>query len=135
MNSAESHVSFVVTGFNESPSVVSALMGISPTRAWRKGEEIPGHKNGKQTHDRWELKSSLPLTEPISLHLAEIIKVLELSPHAVKATLERFEGGLSIACYYKDHNPGFNLSSQLLKQVSALNLSVDFDLYFVGDGV
>lgn len=129
MSSAKNHVSFVVTDFGDSPSAVTALMGIEATSAWRKGDSMPNNQQGKRTHDRWQITSTLPPSESIDRHLANLLTQLEARPAAVKATLARFEGGISIASYFYESNPGFNLPADLLARISALAISLDFDLY------
>jgi hypothetical protein len=131
MKPSEHHVYFAVFGFGDDPAVVTRAMGVEPTKAWRKGEPT-GKGRGIQTHNRWVLKSTLPLAEPIEAHLENLLSQLESRGEAVADLRTRFEARLAVAAYWQEVNPSFSLSASVVERVAALGLELDFDLYCLG---
>jgi hypothetical protein len=66
----KTHVYFGVFDFGDDPSIVSAMMGMEPTKAWVKGEHyVAAFPNARRTHSRWALDSGLDEAEPVEAHL------------------------------------------------------------------
>jgi hypothetical protein len=129
---SEHHVYFAVFGFGDDPAIVTQAMGVAPTKAWVKGESIANSRQGKQTHSRWVLQSSLPLAEPIEAHFENLLLQLETRRKAVADVCARFEARLTVAAYLYEVNPGFRLAAHVVQRVAALGLEVEFDLYCLG---
>ncbi len=133
MKSDETRVYLWVTNFGEDASVVTQLIGLEPTfikRAGQPNQQFP--KTLNRIHC-WELGSPLPPTAHINAHIDALLELLE--PHAagVKAIAELFEAGINaVVYYYEDFTPGIHLSAHAINRMAAMNLSVDFDLYFLG---
>lgn len=129
---SELHVCFGAFGFGYDPTVVTQAMGVAPTTAWIKGAPITNARGGKQTHSRWVLQSTLPLTEPIEAHFDNLLPQLENRRDAVAEVVSRFEASLCVAAYWYEVNPGFQLTANTIRRVAALGLEVDFNLYYLG---
>ncbi|MBC8106066.1 MAG: DUF4279 domain-containing protein [Anaerolineae bacterium] len=131
MKPPEHHVYFAVFGFGDDPAVVTQAMGIEPTEAWVKGEPT-GRRRGIRTHSRWVLQSALALVEPIEDHFEDLLPQLECRRDAVADVRTRFEARLAVAAYWRELNPSFRLSAEIVRRVAALGLDVVFDLYCLG---
>ncbi|MGC4030658.1 MAG: DUF4279 domain-containing protein [Tepidisphaeraceae bacterium] len=129
IHAPEHHVYFAVIDFGDDPGVVTAMMGMPPTRAWVGGE--PRGDGGRQTHSRWALQSRLPLSSAIDLHVDDVLSQLQGRQAAVRDVLGRFPAHLAIAAYWDAFNPSFQLSSTIIQSVAEFGLLIDFDLYYL----
>jgi hypothetical protein len=132
-DASEHHVYFAVFDFGDDPKVVTEALGVTPTKAWTKGEAIKHSAHGRQTHSRWVLQSQLPLAAPIDEHFRDLLPRLEQRRIAVMEVCDRFRARLAVAAYLRAANPGFRLDSEVIRRIAALELEVDFDLYFLSD--
>lgn len=86
MNSARSRASFRLTGFSCQPGVVSAILGVEPTRSGARGEPYVDTK-GRVTsrvlsESYWSLWSGLKPTAALEEHLRDLLeKVIPLIPN------------------------------------------------------
>ena len=129
----ESHVFLAVFDFGPDASVVTSLLGFAPTSAWLAGDPLPNHPTARRMHSRWSFHSPLPLHAHAAEHLEALLTLLE--PHAggIRECAARFSMQLSCAIYYRDFSPGIYLSASVLQRITALDIPLDFDLYFLGD--
>jgi len=130
----EIHVDFCIFNFTETIDEVTTIMGCSPSKAWLKGDNI----NSKlpkyvTTHNRWVLSSRLELNSCFEDHLESLLTQLENQKDNVKRVLEIYDSGIYVAIYFHEINPGFKVSNELARRVSQLGLSIDFDLYCLGE--
>lgn len=130
MRADESHVFLAVIDFGDDPSVVTSLLGLSPTSAWLTGDPLPNHSTAKRNHSRWTFQSPLPL----HAHVEALLPLLEPYSASIRECAARFPTELRCAIYYyRDFTLGIHLSESALQRITALGVSLDFDLYFLGD--
>jgi hypothetical protein len=130
----ESHVRFCVYEFGDDPSVVTELTGLEPSKSYSTGEPVPNHPTALRRHGAWELYSPLPLSADVEDHLEALLKLLEANAESVRRAQVKFDAGISCAIYYHGGcNEGFHLSEALVERTAKLGLSLDFDMYFLGD--
>ena len=128
----ETNAYFWVSGFEPPFSRISELLGLEPSEAWHKGD--PGKYIAQQKESHWQLFSPLPKNEIfLDSHISALIKILEEKKDQIEKLKEQYEVGISCVGYYKCANPGFHLSEELINKCSSLGLSLDFDLYCLGD--
>jgi hypothetical protein len=123
------HVFLGVHDFGQDPAVVTTIMGIEPIAAWAKGDPIPNHPTARRLFSRWALESRLSIGSPIEEHLIALLEQLEPRREAVDQVVRQFDAGLQIAAYFHQTNPGLHIDHPLLARISALGLSIDFDIY------
>jgi hypothetical protein len=112
---------------------ISALTRLTPTRGWTKG--------GKRLY-----KSSLPATNTCAIFepnpepdefedkIAKLLDYLETDKEGVAAIVEKAEGYIQVASIFHNGNiDGYNLSKEVIRRASLLNLEIDFDLYAQGN--
>lgn len=126
------HVFFGVFGFGQDPQIVTDVLRIEPSKAWTKGEPMPGGTRGARTHSRWVLESPLERSATVEEQLSALLPLLEARADEVAEVRRRFEAGLMCACYFYETNPGYHLDTALLQRIAGLGLDLDFDLYCLG---
>ena len=118
---------FWIEGF-DSAAEVTAEMAMAPSRVQSIGDPLPSGRLVQRS--TWELSSPIARGDTlIQDHLAALVEVLEKRPEAVRALVSRYSAGINCVGYYYGSNPGLHLSRELIERLSALELSVDFDLY------
>jgi hypothetical protein len=138
----DSGASLVVLSDELTPSDVGTELGLVADRWWLRGEFVSHpqderwHRSRPHSHNGWELASRLPEVEPVEKHLVELLerfgpqarRVSELvsDPRIVSIRL-------SLGHHTNNENPGFSFSDWLLKQVVALGVGLDLDVYVIQD--
>ena len=126
----KTHVDLAVFGFGDDPGVVSAMMGMQPTKAWVKGERfLPKYPDARRTHSRWVLSSGLDKTEPLEAHLEAILTRLEPMRAQIEQVAKRFPVEIRVAQYLHEVNPQFGLEADVLRRFANLGLAIQFDQY------
>lgn len=129
----ETHVNFNVFDFDDDTSAVTQLLSIEPTKAWVAGDQFPNHPTAKLTHSRWVLGSGSGTEVAVEEQLEALLNLLEARREQVREAARRYSVEIQCAVYYEDFTPGINLSEQTIRRVADLGLSIDFDLYFLGN--
>lgn len=134
MKSDKTHVYLWVTNFGQDAAVVTELIGLEPSYIEIPGQPRPHPSKMVGRRHCWELHSPLPLTAHIDDHFDALLHLLEPHAAAISNVSTVFKAGINAAVYYyKDFQPGIHLSAHAVKVLAAMNLSVDFDLYFIGE--
>lgn len=67
--------------------------------------------------------------------LSPLLRLLEAHVESVRKAQVKFDLRISCAIYCDEGcNQGFHLSEVLVERTAKLGLSIDFDMYFLGDG-
>jgi hypothetical protein len=128
----EVRVDFSLFGDRLDFAALSQAIGLTPTVTWRKGTPISGMHLHKE--DGWRISTghvktleTLPVIQSVLARLAPVRPKLL---HAYAAfNLQR---QLSIVLYLPGHSPSFNLPVEVVKEIAALDCSVDVDLILLG---
>ena len=130
----ETRVYLWVTDFGPDASIVTKSIGLEPTYvqiAGRPNAQFPKMTN--RIHC-WEFHSPLSLDSHIDEHFDALLQLLEPHAAAIKTASLTFRAGINSAVYYYENfTPGIHLSEHAVKVIASMNISVDFDLYFIGD--
>lgn len=131
----KSHIGFCVYEFGNDPSVVTELISFAPTKSCLAGDPMPNHPTATWLKSKWEFESPLPLKAPVEDHIEALLSLLEENAEGVSKVMERYAAEIRCAIYYYEEgcNHGFNLSESVIARVANLGLSIDFDLYFLGE--
>ena len=129
----ELQVTFKVVGFGVPPEEITGELGLEPSRSWRKGD-LCGDRGIACTHDRWELASPLGGDAKFEAKLVALLDLLETNAEGVRALCERLDGEISVVGYFHEtFSPGFHVSDTVLSRLVDLGVSLDLDLYFLGE--
>ncbi len=116
------------------PNEITKKLELQPTKIIKKSEPITKNVLIKATENRWfyEIQKDLPYT--LETKLGYLLK--ELKPISKEINLLSSEGtSCVIHISYKGYSAwmdGWHLESDIIKQISALNAEIDFDLYASG---
>jgi hypothetical protein len=110
------------------PEELTALLGVQPTHAARKGSQ----RSPRQAPLRkgvWYI--SRAAASPIELEevLSEMLDTLPSDPEVWKGLAARFEITISIALYLEAWSRGFELSLAATQRIAALGASIGVSVY------
>jgi hypothetical protein len=123
---------FAAFGDWSTPDPVSAVIGREPTSFKVKGERI-NQSSLLRKRSIWAIDSGLPEHAEVGEHLAALLTQLEAHVAGVRSLASSSDVGIQCAAYWHTSQPGFHLSRELLSRVAALGVSLDFDMYCIGD--
>ena len=130
----KSHVFLKILDFGDDPSVVTSLVGLSPTSAWVRGDPMPPHPTATRNHSRWSYYSPLPLETHAEKHLEALLPLIEPHATAIRQCAADFSVEICCAIYYEDFSQGIHFPADILRRITALGIPLDLDLYFLGNG-
>lgn len=125
---------FILFGFEESPDEITKQLGVTPTETRIKGE-YRNISKGKHEIKRlnkenaWLLKSELSNSVPIEKHLEHLINNIKPYKQNFIDVAKRYKLQFNCAMYYYEANPGISLESNIMKEISELNIPLYFDIY------
>jgi hypothetical protein len=131
MQSENKHYAyFSVTGdFN--PEKITALMQISPSKSWAKGDINP-QTNQDWKFSRWSLSSRLPQSATLEDHARDLVQQLERHTKGVQQVVNAYDSGaLQLMGYFHTNYPGLFLDRKLIADLAELNLAIDCDFYYL----
>jgi Domain of unknown function (DUF4279) len=123
---------FAAFGEWPTPDPVSAIIGLGPTNFRVKGERVERSAILRK-QSKWSIDSGLPEHADLAEHLESLLAILEEHKTGVREVALTAEVGIQCAAYWHTSQPGFHLSRELLSRVAALGLSLDFDMYCMGE--
>ena len=133
MKTDETRVYLWFTNYGDDAAIVTRAIGLQPTLVC-----VPGKTHAlfpKMTYKahKWELSSPLGLSAHIDEHFEVLLRLIESHAEAIRVATQLWTGGINAAVYYQNWTPGIHFSAALLKIAARMNLSIDLDLYFLGD--
>ncbi|MEK7517935.1 MAG: DUF4279 domain-containing protein [Patescibacteria group bacterium] len=124
---------FLVSGFECHPEEITKQIGVSPTEVHIKGEyRIIGKKKKIKRMNKknsWVLDSPLPKNAPIEKHLKHLLDIIKPYKQNFIDVAKKYELQFNCAVYYYEANPGICLESNIMKEISELNIPLYFDIY------
>ena len=126
-HSNEQRAYFTISGEFD-PLDISRLVGILPSRSWRKGEINP-RTGAEYNFSRWSLDSRLSLSASLEEHVRDVLQQLQDHAKAFAAVSNEHGGMLQLVGYFQGGYPGFGLNKADISALAALELELDFDFY------
>lgn len=132
----EYHAWFLVRDFESHPKEITDQLGIEPTDIKVKGEyKLIGKKNPQKIINRenlWILDSELSKKSSLEDHLKQLLNKVKPYRQNFIELAQKYKLELNCAVYYYEANPGIFLESDIIKEVSELNASLNLDIYCLG---
>ena len=125
----EQYAYFTVNG-DFDPSDISQLVGMPPTKSWRKGE-INQRTHLERKFSRWSLYSRLERTCELEAHLADVIQQLNANKSKFVELSLKYGGVMQMVAFFKVDYPGLHFGRKLVESLAEFSLSVDFDFYYL----
>jgi hypothetical protein len=125
---SEFRVEFKIFG-NTPPQEITDIIGITPTRTWRKGESNQGLKL-LYKENGWGLSSGVQNNPDIEVHLKALLERLLPKAEVIKSLCKQNDLGSEFSCYIDivDETPIFNLDAPTIAGISSLNSTLDIDI-------
>lgn len=127
---AEIHISFHIRGFEDSPTVITNILGIKPTSVHARGERR-GSKGGIYRENVWALDADSSQIEDVESGVRQLVKRLEIA----KDKFVRLPQGsvLDLCCGISildgPSGPPLTIDRHSTKFLGEIGASIDIDIY------
>jgi hypothetical protein len=125
----EQYAYFSIVG-DFDPTEITLQAGVTPTECWLKGDLNPKTQLERK-FSRWSLHSRLGRACALEAHIADVIQQLRVNENTFVTLSSKYGGVLQLVAYFNSGYPGLHFDSGLVKALSGLKLSVDFDFYYL----
>lgn len=130
MNEANQQRAYFTVAGEFDPEDVSRIVGVPPTRPWKKGEINP--RTGlERKASRWSLDSRLSSSEPLEAHVRDVLQQPLANATVYAAVTENYGGVMQLVGYFYTSYPGFGLARTEINDLSKLGLQLDCDFYYL----
>lgn len=120
------------------PEEITNATGLTPTEIWHTGDVR--HKAGPRRRqdilhrdNGWELRSPLPVEQPLADHTDWLLKQLQLHISILAGFIAKHYAEVSCAIYYYQGLPEVHFDKPFLQMLGALGVELDVDLYDLRD--
>ena len=120
----------VVLSDELTPEEMTALLGMAPDTSWRMGELTTGGRPYR--HHGWQLDSRLTKDRPAEEQLSDLLERLAPIAPAVSSIANNpatFRARLWLVRDGDNWNPGLSLSPVSVRQIDALGVGLEIDIY------
>jgi hypothetical protein len=132
-------VTFILRGDLLDPDMVTTALGLSPTKAWKKGDATPAtdrYPDLRRAFGMWGLRSALPREVPLDGHLCHLLDQIDRRLSEIgRFRRMGYEAGFSCGCFLERWNRSATLRPSTLARVAALSASLWLDIYCNGGAV
>ena len=119
----------LVFGFEDDADVVSRIIGVTPTKVWRRGEKVTPRVIKTHQENGWALESP---TDPTQVTLEGSIAAL-VACFPDRGVFHHLPPGVQkqITCviYAYTERPSVSLSAALVGAIAELGVDLDIDIY------
>ncbi|GEM_PF-654005 len=127
----EVSVSLTITDFEEPSSEITRILGILPSKIWRKGELIDTRASICYKQNGWKIFSSLSKFQTLREHIDSLLEVLIPLSDRFKNLPPTCQIELSCCIYIYYEMPEISLDGHTIKTLSELDAGIDIDLYYL----
>jgi Domain of unknown function (DUF4279) len=110
------------------PEEITKEIGILPSVSWHKGD-IRSKTQLQEKDNGWELKSTLPEESSLAEHVNYLLELIEPAQSHLEEATRKYDSLLACAIYFDEETPEIHFDRDVIQRLSALNLSLDIDLY------
>jgi len=119
----EIKVSFIVTGLDHEPEVITGLLKIDPTETWKIGEPMVPSPIRVHKENGWELASQLDTTTGVGDQVRHLLDKLEPTSDALNSLGEAYRE-FSCVIYANDGVPEIHFNHDTLRRIANLGASL-----------
>jgi Domain of unknown function (DUF4279) len=122
---------FTLTGMNVNPDEISRVIGLTPTKTWRSGEER-ANSDLRWEHDGWMLSTSEQASLDLAAEIQKLLESIRTRTKEINRARNQFKLDAEIGCsvYIEDHQaPVVHFDREILKAASELGADIDIDIY------
>jgi hypothetical protein len=132
----KSVVTLRICGDDLAPQNITDMLGVPPTYAQIKGEEIVGQKTGRVRVAKsglWNLCASDRQPEDIDGQIREIFEMTSAEITVWQSITNKYEADLFCGLFMSKTNDGLTLSVQSLATLAERGIELWFDIYAPDD--
>lgn len=127
-------VSFVLVGPELDPDAITSLLGLQPTRSYRRGETMRTRPMHRYPTGSWSLESGLPTSEPIDVQIISLLGRLEGRATEIRNLVHSGLDGGFYCTYSMGSKLGrIRLTSPVLARIGNLDLDITIDVDYEED--
>jgi hypothetical protein len=118
------------------PDMVTGQLGITPSTAFRAGDQRGKKKDAIWKEGHWDISSEGHVSSNVLQdHIEWLLDQLEPAQARLRILLTEDDVRADIFCFWEfaTHNAGIVFSPLVMRRIAALNLELDLDIYFAGD--
>lgn len=124
------YATFIIRGKDLDPQVVTELLGIAPTRSFKRGDQRT--ENKKWPHGFWGLTSDERVHSiDLALHIEWVINQLEPVKRDLLEIISESGIDAEISCFWimPTNHEYLQFGSELLRRLADLSLPLNVDIY------
>ena len=130
------------------PSLVTAKLGITPTKSTRRGDPLASHPHHHYRNGSWVLDSDLPETCSVAEHLEHLLAQIQDRAEALHWLSARNHAGEFFCSYWLNYGPepetaedltardgrsGIQLGNDVMSRIAALGLGITVAVSLLGE--
>ncbi len=124
-------VRFSLTGRDFDPDEVTRMVGVTPTKTWRRGEQRAG-SDLEWEHDGWLLSIPEETSLDVAPQIAKLLGLLRDHVKSISLARETFklDAEVGVSIYLENSEPpSAHFALDTLKTLCELHADVDIDIY------
>lgn len=127
-------IAFRLTGDDLQPDVITQALGVTPHRAWVRGDVRSKTTKGDLlfTFGCWSIVPQADRREGFEVQLRRLLDLVEALPPILYEFATRYRAEISVGYSSGEHNFGFSIERETMERLCKLGVSLDFDIYAVG---
>ncbi|MEM6455754.1 MAG: DUF4279 domain-containing protein [Acidobacteriota bacterium] len=125
----EVKVKLVVTSADFPCELVTETLKINPSRTWSKGDRIGRFSKRKAKENGWIFQVQKDGIEDTETLVWDLLSNFSSASEKLLDLQRRYEMGVEVVIFANKYMPYIIFSPGLMKELTALNLSIEFDIY------
>ncbi|NJL26351.1 MAG: DUF4279 domain-containing protein [Thermoanaerobaculia bacterium] len=128
-------LSFMLSGDDLDPVLITEMLGHEPDEAWKKGDpwrEEPGSRLRRRPphmFGRWAILPRCSRHDPFETQVTQLLEQLEALPPVLAELTRTYTATISVGYASGEENIQFWLDSSAMQRLARLNLAIWFDIY------
>jgi hypothetical protein len=122
-------VSLGVYGDDLDPSTVTAMLGVSPSQSWRKGDVLDSSRQVPERTGVWLLKHGLSDSQTLSDQISALLDLVTSDLQVWQKLGARHRLRVFCMLTLLDWNRECGIPASLLRRLGERGLDLDFDIY------
>ncbi len=125
MQGFETTVRFEIQGFDCEPQQVTALLGVKPNHAWRRGDPVGLRGGETRKSSMWSITATPSGAEDVEADLLSLLDRLSPTLAHLRTITARWEAGVTITMFVHDLSLGLFFTPATVQRIAALEASLD----------
>ncbi|NJK81483.1 MAG: DUF4279 domain-containing protein [Chloroflexaceae bacterium] len=121
-------LSFMLSGDDLDPVLITEMLGHEPDEAWKKGD-LRRSGRLRYTFGRWAILPRCSRHDPFETQVTQLLEQLEALPPVLAELTRTYTATISVGYASGEENIQFWLDSSAMQRLARLNLAIWFDIY------